>query len=130
MVSSEGFSLAWHPLFIFRCRCCMRWPKFPGFWRVVCYTGGFWWIYIFPQLPTCTVLVLSVSWTEGSCSSNIVVFKDVLTFNFRFFQFRISSGISDDLEKRCKVTSKYQIHLFPSFWVLSRALLVASINHS
>ena len=73
-VSSEGFSLAWHPLCIFKYRCCDG--QFPGFSE-----------YIFPQLQTCTALVLSADCTECYCSSNIVIFEVFLIFNFPFFQF-------------------------------------------
>ena len=40
--------------------------------------------YIFPQLQTCTALVLSADCTEGSCSSNLVIFNNFLVFNYPF----------------------------------------------
>ena len=40
---------------------------------------------IFSQLPTCTALALYADFTEGSCSSNIVIFDNLLVFNFPFF---------------------------------------------
>ena len=43
--------------------------------------------YIFPQLQTCTALILSVDCTEVSCSSNIVIFNNFLILNFPFFNF-------------------------------------------
>ena len=61
-----------YPLFIFRYRCCDG--QCPGFGE-----------YIFPQLQTCTALVLPADCTEGSCSSNIVVSGKSLDFNFPFF---------------------------------------------
>ena len=64
--------LVWNPLFIFKSRCCDG--HFPGFGK-----------YIFPQLQTCTALVLSADCTESSCSSNMVIFKNFLVFNFPFF---------------------------------------------
>ena len=42
--------------------------------------------YIHPQLQTCTALVLTVDFTEGSYSSNIVIFNNFLVFNFPFFK--------------------------------------------
>ena len=56
-------------------RCCDD-DNFPGFGK-----------YIFPQLQTCTALVLSADRTEGSCSSNIVIFNNFLVFNFLFSNF-------------------------------------------
>ena len=50
--------------------------QFPGFGE-----------YIFLQLQTCTALVLSADCTEGSCSSNILIFNNYLVFNFPFFSF-------------------------------------------
>ena len=47
---------------------------FPGFGK-----------YIFPQLQTCTALVLSANCTEDSCLSDIVIFNNFLVFNFSFF---------------------------------------------
>ena len=44
-------------------------------------------VHIFPQLQTCTALVLSTNCTEGSFSSNIVIFNNFLVFNFAFFNF-------------------------------------------
>ena len=35
---------------------------------------------IFPQLQTCTALVLSANCTEGSFSSNIVILKQLFCF--------------------------------------------------
>ena len=52
--------------------CC----QFPGFGE-----------YILPQLQTCTALVLSADCTEGSDSSNIIIFNNLFVFNFLFFQF-------------------------------------------
>ena len=43
--------------------------------------------YIFPQLQTCTALVLYFDCTEGSCSYNIVILNNLLIFNFPFFNF-------------------------------------------
>ena len=43
--------------------------------------------YIFPPLQTRIALVLSANCTEGSCSSNIVIFNNFLVFNFLFFNF-------------------------------------------
>ena len=63
IVSSEGFSLAWRPIFIFRYR------------------------YSFPQRQTCTALVLAADCTERSCSTNIVIFDKFLIFHFSFSQF-------------------------------------------
>ena len=39
----------------------------------------------FPQLYTCTALVLSADYTETFCSSNIVNSDTFLVFNFPFF---------------------------------------------
>ena len=61
--------------FIFRYRCCDG--HFPCFGK-----------YIFPQLQTCTALVLFTDCTEGSFSSNIVFFNNFLVFNFPFFNFQ------------------------------------------
>ena len=54
IASSERFSIAWNPVFVFRYRCFDG--QFPGFGE-----------YIFPQLWNCTALVLSGDYTEGSC---------------------------------------------------------------
>ena len=72
-----GFFLAWNLLFIFRYSqmCCDG--HFPGFGK-----------YIFPQRQTCTAFVLSADCTEGSCSSNILIFNNFLMFNFSFFNFK------------------------------------------
>ena len=66
-----GFFLVWNPISIFR-YCCDS--HFPGFGK-----------YIFPQLQTCTALVLSANCTEDSCLSDIVIFNNFLVFNFSFF---------------------------------------------
>ena len=68
-----GFFLAWSP-FIFWYRSCDG--NFPGFGK-----------YVFPQLQTCTALVLSADCTEGSCSSNIVIFNNFFVFSFPFINF-------------------------------------------
>ena len=69
-----GFFLAWNPLFMFKYRCCNG--HFPSFGK-----------YIFPQIQTCTALVLSADCTEGSCSPYIVFFSNFLVFNFPFLDF-------------------------------------------
>ena len=63
-----GF-FAWNPLFIFRNRCFDG--HYPSFGK-----------YIFPQLQTCSPLVLSPDCTEGCCSSNhnIVIFNNFFSF--------------------------------------------------
>ena len=43
--------------------------------------------YIFRQFNTCTALILHSDCTEGSSSSNIVIFNNFLVFNFHFFNF-------------------------------------------
>ena len=75
MLSSEEFSLAWYPVFQYLCSDINVF-QFPGFENK------------FPLLQTCTALVRPVDCTEGSCSSNKVIFVKVLIFNFPFFQFR------------------------------------------
>ena len=69
---SLGFFLAWNRLFIFRNNnwCCDS--HFPRFGK-----------YIFPQLQTCTALVLSGDCTGGSCSSNMVILNN--SFEQLFF---------------------------------------------
>ena len=62
----------------------MRWDQFSGFGE-----------YAFPLLQTCTALVLSADGTEGSCSSNIVIFNNLLAFNFSFFNFKQQFPFSD-----------------------------------
>ena len=72
-VASEGFFLAWNLRSIFfKNRCCDS--HFPDFGK-----------YTFLQLQTCTGLVLSADCTDDSCSSNIVIFNNLLVFTFPFF---------------------------------------------
>ena len=72
-----GILSSWTPLLIFRYRCWAG--HFPGFGK-----------YIFPQLQTCTALILSVDSTGGYCSSNIVIFSNFLVVNFFSFNFEQS----------------------------------------
>ena len=68
----EVFSSMELTIFVFRYEC----PDghFLGFGK-----------YIFSQLQTCAAFVLSADCTEGSRSSNIVIFHNFLVFNFPFF---------------------------------------------
>ena len=97
--------LVWNPLFIFRCRCCDG--HFPGFGK-----------YIFPQLQTCATLVLSTDCNEGSCSSNIVIFNNLLVFNFPFFNFERYFPFPSSLDKYSllifNVVFHYQLNAFKS----------------
>ena len=90
--------LSWNPLYIFRYRCCDG--HFPGFGK-----------YIFPELQTCTALVLSAEFTEGSCSSNRLIFNNfLLTFLFLIsnnnFLFPIATLLIFD------IVLHYQLNVF------------------
>ena len=147
IVSSNGFSgenlaiASMAPTIYFQ---MLQWPQFPGFGE-----------YIFPQLHTWTALILSDDCTEGYCSSNTVIFDNFLVFNCPFsisnFLFllpkyfsifdccnhhRLNAFKTPRMAYYCQrsliisVNDAKYIQLLPIFWVLSRALHIASIIHS